>query len=130
MKKSMLIFLAGLFLLLSACASDSTKNRTFEATMRNYEQIIRWGDLEKANEYLKEPADFSLERHENLKKVQVNGYSVLSRTITDKGLDQVVEIKYTKDASVVLRTIIDVQKWVYDEDEERWYLISKIPKFK
>jgi len=66
----------------------------------------------------------------NLKKIQVNGYRILSRTTTKEGVDQVVEIKYTKDASVVVRTITDAQKWIYDKEEERWYLTSKIPKFK
>ena len=123
------ILLLSFFLLLTGCAGENKKSRSFESTMRAYEQIIRWGDLEKANEFLKEPAEFSAKRHNHLKKIQVNGYYVLSRTTTKEGLDQVVEIKYTKDASVVVRTLTDVQKWVYDK-EERWYLDSKIPEFK
>ena len=130
MKKITSILLLSFFLLLSGCAGKKKKSLSFESTMRAYEQVIRWGDLEKANEFLKEPADFSLERHERLKKTQVNGYYVLSRTTTNDGLEQVVEIKYTKDASVVVRTLTDVQKWVYDEEEERGYLTSKIPEFK
>jgi len=117
MKKITSILLLSFFLLLSGCAGNNKKSLSFESTMRAYEQVIRWGDLEKANEFLKEPADFSLERHE-------------SRTTTKDGLEQVVEIKYTKDASVVVRTLTDVQKWFYDEEEERWYLTSKIPEFK
>ncbi len=124
------ILLLSFFLLLSGCAGENKKSRSFESTMRTYEQVIRWGDLEKANEFLKEPAEFSAERHNHLKKIQINGYYVLSRTTTKEGLDQVVEIKYTKDASVVVRTLTDVQKWVYDKEEERWYLDSKIPEFK
>ncbi len=130
MKKCTLLLLLGFFLLLSGCAGDNKKTRDFGSIMRAYEQVIRWGDLEKANDFLKEPDEFSAERYERLKKIQVNGYRVLSRTTTGEGIDQVVEIKYTKDASVVVRTITDAQKWIYDKDEERWYLASKIPKFK
>ncbi len=130
MKNVTSILLLSFFLLLSGCAGENKKSRSFESTMRAYEQVIRWGDLEKANEFLKEPAEFSAKRHNNLKKIQVNGYYVLSRTTTKEGLDQVVEIKYTKDASVVVRTLTDVQKWVYDEEDKRWYLDSKIPEFK
>ncbi len=130
MKKCTFILLLGFFLLLSGCAGDNKKTRSFENTMRAYEQVIRWGDLEKANDFLKEPDEFSAERYERLKKIQVNGYRLLSRTKTKEGVDQVVEIKYTKDASVVVRTITDAQKWIYDKDEERWYLASKIPEFK
>ncbi len=130
MKNAFIILLSGLFLLLAGCAGSDTKTRSFEATLRAYEQVIRWGDLEKANGFFKEPEEFSLERHKKLKDIQVNGYVVLSRTPTEKGVDQVVEIKYTRDASVVVRTITDVQKWVYDEEEERWYLTSKFPHFK
>ncbi len=130
MKNTLLILLLSFFLSLSGCAGSSKKSMSFESTIRAYEQTIRWGDLEKANGFLKEPADFSLERHQKLKKTQVNGYYVLSRTTTKEGLEQVVEIKYTRDASVVVRTLTDVQKWVYDEEEERWFLTSKIPEFK
>lgn len=130
MRKCTLILLLGFFLLLGGCAGANKKTRNFESTMRAYEQVIRWGDLGKANDFLKEPDEFSTERYEKLKKIQINGYRVLSRTPTSEGINQVVEIKYTKDASVVVRTITDAQKWIYDKDEERWYLASKIPKFK
>ncbi len=130
MKNITSILLLSFFLILSGCAGNNKKGLRFESTMRSYEQVIRWGDLEKANGFLKEPADFSLERHKKLKNIQVNGYYVLSRTVTRDGIEQVVEIKYTKDASVVVHTLTDVQKWVYDEDDGRWYLTSKIPDFK
>jgi len=130
MKKCTLILLLGFFLFLGGCAGDNKKTRNFGSTMRAYEQVIRWGDLEKANDFLKEPDEFSAERYKKLKKIQVNGYRLLSRTKTKEGVDQVVEIKYTKDASVVVRTITDAQKWIYDKEEERWYLNSKIPEFK
>ena len=130
MKKCTFILLLGFFLLLSGCAGGNKKTRSFENTTRAYEKVIRWGDLEKANDFLKEPDEFSAERYERLKKIQVNGYRLLSRTKTKEGVDQVVEIKYTKDASVVVRTVTDAQKWIYDKDEERWYLASKIPEFK
>ena len=129
MKEFAIAGILGLLLLLGGCASDNKKTRSFESTIRAYEQVIRWGDLEKANEFLKEPAEFSAERHERLKNIQVNGYRVLSRTMTKDGVDQVVEIKYTRDASVVVRTITDAQKWIYDEEDERWYLASKVPEF-
>ncbi len=125
-----LVWVLGFFLLLGSCAGNSEKSSSFEKTMRTYEQVIRWGDLEKTNDFLREPAKFSAARHEKLKKIQVIGYRVLSRTMTRKGMEQVVEIKYTKDASVVVRTITDVQEWNYDEDAERWYLASKVPDFK
>ncbi len=130
MKNIISILLLSFILLLSGCAGNNKKSLSLDSTMRSYEQTIRWGDLEKATGFLKEPGDFSAERHDKLKKIQVNGYYILSRTTTKEGLEQVVEIKYTKDASVVVRTITDAQKWIYDEEEERWYLDSKIPEFK
>lgn len=130
MKDFRLIWVVGFFLLLGGCAGTSEKMTGFETTMRAYEQVIRWGDLEKTNDFLREPAKFSTARHERLKKIQVTGYHVLSRTMTRKGMEQVVEIKYTKDASVVVRTITDVQEWHYDEDSGHWYLASKVPEFK
>ena len=130
MKDFKLMWPVVFFLLLGGCAGNSDKTTSFETTMRAYEQVIRWGDLEKTNGFLKEPAEFSAARHAKLKKIQVTGYHVLSRTMTSEGMEQVVEIKYTKDASVVVRTITDVQKWIYNEDEGRWYLGSKVPEFK
>ncbi|VAX12769.1 hypothetical protein MNBD_GAMMA24-1759 [hydrothermal vent metagenome] len=125
-----LISLMGFFLLLGGCAGSNGKTNSFDSTTRAYEQLIRWGDLEKTNDFLQKPAEFSAARHEKLKNIQVTSYRVLGRTITKEGIEQVVEIKYTKDASVVVRTLTDVQKWHYDENDERWYLTSKIPQFK
>lgn len=130
MKDFRLILPVVFFMLLGGCAGNDSKTNSFEGTMRAYEQVIRWGDLEKTNDFLKEPAEFSVTRHAKLKKIQVTGYHVLGRTITRDGIEQVVEIKYTKDASVVVRTITDVQKWIYDEDKGHWYLVSKVPEFK
>ncbi len=126
-----LALLVGFFLLLlGGCAGSNGKSNSFDSTTRAYEQVIRWGDLEKTNEFLKEPKEFSAARYQKLKKIQVTSYRVLGQTMTKKGIDQVVEIKYIKDASVVVRTLTDVQKWRYDKGSERWYLVSKVPDFK
>lgn len=125
-----LVLLVGFFLLLGGCAGSDGKSNSFDSTTRAYEQVIRWGDLEKTNQFLREPTEFSAARYQKLKKIQVTSYHVLGQTMTKEGIEQVVEIKYTKDASVVVRTLTDVQKWHYDKDNERWYLASKVPDFK
>ena len=42
---------------------------------------------------------------------------------------QLVDIQYYRMRNVTVRTITDLQKWEYDKERERWYLLSDLPRF-
>jgi hypothetical protein len=42
---------------------------------------------------------------------------------------QIVDFQYYRMSNVTVRTITDGQKWEYDEEKERWYLLSELPNF-
>jgi hypothetical protein len=44
-----------------------------------------------------------------------------------KVMMQTVEIRYIPPGSVVEKTVIDQQRWRFDEDDNRWVLESGLP---
>ena len=128
-----LILFTTWFLMLSTlagCAGENTREKGLSETLRSYEHTIRWGKMENVNNYLKDQIEFSKESFDKMKHIQVTNYRVLSKTITDDGLKQLVEIRYYNDEYAVERSITDPQNWEYDDEDERWYLTSTVPNFK
>jgi len=121
-----LLFLSSL----TGCAGENTRDRSLDNVLRSYEHTIRWGKMENVNNYLKEPIEFSKDTFEKMKHIQVTSYRVLSKTINQNELRQLVEIRYYNDEFAVERSITDPQKWEYNEESETWNLISTVPVFK
>jgi hypothetical protein len=42
---------------------------------------------------------------------------------------QLVDFQYYRMRNVTVRTITDRQRWEYDHEQGRWYLISGLPDF-
>lgn len=66
-----------------------------------------------------------------LKEIKVTGYQPVSRDLLDDDTTvlQTVEIRYVKGDGVVVRTLIDEQRWRYEDETGRWLLESEFPKF-
>ena len=42
---------------------------------------------------------------------------------------QIVDFQYYRLTDVTVKTLIDRQKWEYDEEQGRWFLQSDLPAF-
>jgi hypothetical protein len=123
-----------ILLLAMGCASMETgeKMSQFDQTSRAYLRAIRWGEFEAAYAFKKlMDSDQEMPDFENYKTVKVTNYKVKQTIIseTKSKIIQIVDFQYYRMKDVTVRTIIDRQKWEYDEAQEKWFLQSDLPPF-
>ncbi len=119
---------------LVSCNTQRSIKAGFEKNFRNYNELVRWHQLEEASLY---PADsISAEYRERLKaakNVAVVDYRVINIKYDEKKneAEVKVEIDYYKLSTLSLKTVIDNQKWTYQEKEGKglWRLMSLLPDF-
>ena len=128
-----------LVLLIVGCAgfslqTDREKMNLYDKTSRAYDLAIRWGEYENAFSFLK-PSDQNdgLPDFEDYRQVRVTALKV-KNTIVDKEslsiAERVVDIQYYRMSNVTVKHLQNRQVWEYDEEVNRWYLISGLPVFK
>lgn len=124
-----------LMLLMMGCASfgDEKENwMKFDETSRSYLLALRWGEFEAAYGFKRllgindEVPDF-----QDLSDVKVTSYRVKQTIISEDEMIvmQIVDFQYYRMRNVTVKTITDRQKWEYDKEKERWYLLSDLPNF-
>jgi hypothetical protein len=100
---------------------------------KQYETIIRWSQWDAAADFISPEyqAEHPITRLDldRLRLFKVTSYTLRSAGVFDEGMTatQVVEIKMFNSYQAVERTIIDEQKWRYDEESKRWLLHSGLP---
>lgn len=127
--------LAIFLLLIVGCATIETGNRMslFDDTSRAYDSTIRWGSYEDAYGFKKladSEADFP--DFDQYRQIRITDY-VPRKTIvsTDKSkVIRFVDIQYYRTRDVTIRVITDRQIWEYDDEADRWFLISNLPDLK
>jgi hypothetical protein len=136
MNRSALKMLAAITILLTlaGCASLSDMNRmdAFDETVKTYEKMVFWSEFDAALAF-KEPHEESVEQPDmnSLKKVRITSYKVkrLKASADKSEVQQFVEIGYYRMDDVTVKTIIDQQLWVYNNDAQRWFIRSDLPAF-
>lgn len=128
-----------LVLLIVGCAglslqTDREKMNLYDKTSRAYDLAIRWGEYENAFSFLK-PSDENdgLPDFEDYRQVRVTALKVKNTIIDKESLsiaERVVDIQYYRMSNVTVKHLQNRQVWEYDEEENRWYLISGLPVFK
>lgn len=127
------LVLAGLGAGLGGCASNE-RALDLATTLEQYDKRIRWGDFPGAVGFL-EPETrpdearlrFLLERFSH---VQVSGYAPLGLLPSEEE-EQVVrqmELRVVNRHTLRERVVEDRQEWRYDEEAERWWLVSGLPE--
>jgi hypothetical protein len=125
----------GLVLLIVGCASldDEKENwMKFDDTSRAYIRAIRWGEYEAAYGFKRLPnVNDKLPDFNDLSDVRVTSYRVKQTIISEDEMVvmQLVDFQYYRMRNVTVRTITDRQRWEYDHEKGRWYLISGLPDF-
>lgn len=122
-------------LLIIGCATyESGKQMNlYDETSRAYDRAIRWGEFEEAYTYKKlSDRDNKVPDLEEYRQIRVTAYKV-KKTIVDeqsfKRVLRIVDIQYYRMSNVTVKTFVDRQKWEYDEEQKRWYLVSELPSF-
>jgi hypothetical protein len=117
-----------------SCSTQMSIKADFEKNFKSYNELVRWSQFEEASLF---PADsISAGYRERLaaaKNVAVVDYRVMHIEYDEKKKEAEVkvEIDYYKRSTLSLKTVIDNQKWVYQEKEGRghWRLMSLLPDF-
>jgi hypothetical protein len=122
-------------LLIMGCAGIQTgeKMSQFDETSRAYIRAIRWGEFEAAFAFKKLSArEETLPDFEDYRTVRVTNYKVKQTIISeDKSMIiQMVDFQYYRLSDVTVKTLIDRQKWEYDQEQGKWFLIGNLPDFK
>ncbi len=117
---------------LSNCASTDAKTR-LDDNLFAYSQAIRWSDYVKAANFIHpddrptaQQLEFQLARLQNVKIV---GYRELQRQPSSDGewARQTVELRLLNRHTMGERIMYDEQRWRFDPEANRWWLVSGLP---
>ena len=135
MIKLVKVFLYVICLTLTACATHTGLSEEFDRSMKAYNRMLRWHEIENAVMTYSDPE----QREENLKQAEilkkrglsVTDYRILSSQYLPekKTGDVVTEFDYYILPSIRVKTISYRQEWVYLESIKSWKLKSGLPSF-
>ena len=128
-------------LTLSACGTmkdirNANIGNEFEKSLRGYNQLVRWHELDSAASTYVSPGFVEDYRKKSLAAADVNitGYRVKKMEcdpVTGEAT-AAVELEYYHPPSVKVLNVEDLQKWSYEgqEGSRAWRLKSLLPDFK
>jgi hypothetical protein len=133
MNRRHVLGLLGLPMILAACGGPGTRQDGLRARLYNYAGAIRWNDIDQAYGFvdpaLREQFPYTAEEAARWQRVQVSRYFEGPRvTEPDGRVTQTVQIELIDRETQTLRTIIDRQRWRYDEATETWWLETGLPQ--
>lgn len=96
--------------------------------MHNYEVLVRWGDIEKAQHF---NMNLTTEKLEQFSNIQVTSYEVVQSPVlvNETKATQTILLGYVLKDSQVQRQLMDNQVWEYNKENEQWMITSDVPKF-
>jgi hypothetical protein len=134
MRRIALFVLALAVSLLSGCATD-VRNEALTHSTNAYASAIRWGDWEGAQSFIDKDyaKDHPLSSIEGgrLGQLRVTGYDEGGgpRPDGDDEVVQVVQINVVNVNTQSERTVVDHQRWRYDREKKKWWLMTGLPDF-
>ena len=125
------VLFAGL-LGLGACATQRHSRDLMQVALYDYSGAIRWNRFDAAANFVdpellaKKPlTPLELKRYE---QIQVTAYRVQgSEQPSPTELRQIVEIRFINRHTQAETSIIEQERWRYDETLRRWWLTSGLP---
>jgi hypothetical protein len=115
-------------------AAGGRQRAKLEQAQNAYAAAIRWGDFEGAWTFV-EPAyaaahpmgEFELRRYE---QVQVSGYRDLSSLVEpDEVVVRLIEVRVINRHTQAERTLRYRERWRWDAEGKRWWLVGGLPDF-
>lgn len=122
-------------MLLTACATDMGLRDEFDKSVKAYNRMLRWQELENAGMAFveKDYRDVYLKRAEALKRrgVTLTDFRILtSECLPEKKTGEVIaEFDYFILPSNRIKTATYRQEWVYQDLVDSWKLKSNLPAF-
>ena len=128
-----LIPVLGLLVALSGCVTSAARHDELLVTVRSYENVIRWGRMPAAYDFLRPDVAGASEIPAGLDQIKVTGYDRLTGLMpTDEEKHHfrvMASIRYVHLDRQVERSITDQQTWEWDEEAKRWWRTNPIPAF-
>ncbi len=128
-------FLCIVCLLLTACATQAGLSDSFNRSMKAYNRMLRWREVESAGMTYLDPKlqEEFLKQAGSLKKrgISFTDFRILSSKYLpeEKTGDVVAEFDYYILPSNRVKTVSYRQKWVYRENTRSWELKNGLPPF-
>lgn len=119
---------------LTACATQSAIRGELDESIKQYNYLLRWHKLDAASFFTSESLSEEFrDRVQAAKNMNIVDYRIKKVNYNEeKGEASVqVEIDYYTLSSNILKTLLDIQRWVYIEENgnKQWRLISLLPEF-
>lgn len=128
-------FLCCICLALTACATQSGLSEEFDRSVKSYNRMLRWHEVESAGVTYIDPEirEEFMKQAESLKKrgLSVADFRILSTKYIpeNKTGDVLAEFDYYILPSNKVKTISYHQDWVYRENIKSWVLKTGLPVF-
>ena len=124
--------LAGLLVLLTACASTPDRGDALREAQYAWSAAIRWGDFEGAwqlvdPEYRKEHplTDLELARY---KQIQISAYRELASEVGEDDIAmREIQMGVVNRHTLVERNLRYTERWRYDPEAKTWWLTVGLP---
>jgi hypothetical protein len=120
-------------LALAACVTSAARQDDLQVTVRSYENVIRWGKIPAAYDFLRPDLADEARVPDGLDQIKVTGYDRLTALIPadteKKRFRTSATIRYVHLDRQVERSITDQQVWEWDDELERWWRANPVPAF-
>lgn len=118
---------------LAACVTSGARQDDLMVTVRSYENVIRWGKIPAAYEFLRPDLAAEAQVPPGLDGIKVTGYDRLTGLIPADGEKKrfrvSAAIRYVHVDRQVERSLTDQQVWEWDDELDRWWRANPIPAF-
>lgn len=128
-------FLYSMCLMLTACATQTGLSEEFDRSVKAYNRLLRWHEIESAGMTYIDPnlREEFLKQADSLKKrgLSVTDFRILSTKYLPENSsgDAIAEFDYFILPSNRVKTITYRQEWVYRENIKGWILKTGLPVF-
>lgn len=126
------LLLLCLLMVFTSCSSYNRKFE-FEKSLETYNDMVRWHKLDEAGLFAADAVfrEFMarLKAAEDMRTVEYRILKVQYDEVKNEA-EVRVEIQYYLASKNILKSLVDVQKWVYMPNGKQWKLMSLFPEFK
>ena len=117
---------------LGGCATGKSQQRLLDETLDAYGEVIRWGNFEQALSFVdpevlkKHPVSaLDLQRYQQVRVTIYNDQP--PRPAGPDDVTQLVEIGLVNVNTQTARSLVDNQRWHWDDKARHWWLESGLP---
>ena len=120
--------------LLTACQTNPHGEVPTQLALqvRTFEDVVRWGALQKMVLFEKHDPDEPVTLPDNLDNVRVTSYELASQLtrLGDWRWGQDAVIDYVLTDRQIVRQLVDRQIWESEDEGKTWYRTTPVPQFR